>query len=85
MLHTDLGKRKQTFDIVDASSVGGENKVIKLNLPEVEKVQPVQPRDGDYAYCGLASAAAGIGKEHAKPGDCALCRPLVFSFLPGQV
>lgn len=48
--YKDLKKKKETLTLLDASSIGKEGKVIKVNMPEVEKKPPVQPKDGDYSY-----------------------------------
>jgi len=48
--HTDLDRKKKAFTIADATSLSRYNKVIKVNMPEVEKEPPTQPKDGDYAY-----------------------------------
>lgn len=48
--HKDLKGAKRSVKLVDASSIGPNSKVIKINMPEVEKKPPIQPKDGDYAY-----------------------------------
>lgn len=48
--HEDLDDRKKTFTISDASSLSKYDKVIKVNMPEVEKEPPIQPKDGKYSY-----------------------------------
>jgi immune inhibitor A len=48
--HESLKKRKKSFTISDAASIGKYGKVVKVNMPEVEKEPPTQPKDGDYAY-----------------------------------
>ncbi|MFY0545375.1 immune inhibitor A domain-containing protein [Brevibacillus sp. H7] len=48
--HEDLDKRKKSVTISDASSISKYNKVVKINMPQVEKEPPIQPKDGDYSY-----------------------------------
>jgi immune inhibitor A len=48
--HESLKKKKKSFTISDAASIGKYGKVVKVNMPEVEKEPPTQPKDGDYAY-----------------------------------
>jgi len=48
--HEDLKKRKKTISLIDGSSIDKTGKVVKLNMPQVEKTPPVQPKDGDYSY-----------------------------------
>ncbi|MED4781667.1 immune inhibitor A domain-containing protein [Brevibacillus choshinensis] len=48
--YENLKKRKKTASLVDGSSIDESGKVIKLNMPQVEKKPPVQPKDGDYSY-----------------------------------
>ncbi|MFD2369960.1 immune inhibitor A domain-containing protein [Brevibacillus sp. GCM10020057] len=45
-----LKKRKKSVNLIDASSIDKRGKVVKLNMPQVEKTPPVQPKDGDYSY-----------------------------------
>ncbi len=48
--YKDLENKKKTVSLVDASSLEMGGKVIKLNMPQVEKEPPIQPKDGDYSY-----------------------------------
>ncbi|WP_289135037.1 immune inhibitor A domain-containing protein [uncultured Brevibacillus sp.] len=48
--HEELKKKKKTLELVDGSSIEQEGKVIKVNMPQVEKQPPVQPKDGEYSY-----------------------------------
>lgn len=48
--YQDLKKRSKTLSLIDGSSIDKGGKVIKLNMPQVEKLPPIQPKDGDYSY-----------------------------------
>nr|WP_246011086.1 immune inhibitor A domain-containing protein [Brevibacillus nitrificans] len=48
--YQDLKKRKKTVSLIDGSSLSKQGKVIKVNMPQVEKLPPTTPKDGDYAY-----------------------------------
>lgn len=48
--YQNLKKRKQKLALIDGSSTEKQGKVIKLNMPQVEKKPPIQPKDGDYSY-----------------------------------
>ncbi|WP_429845116.1 immune inhibitor A domain-containing protein [Brevibacillus sp. FIR094] len=48
--YKDVEKRKRTVPLIDASSTEKSGKVVKLNMPKVEKKPPVEPKDGGYAY-----------------------------------
>jgi immune inhibitor A len=48
--YEDLERRSKTVSLADGASIDKTGKVIKLNMPQVEKKPPIQPKDGDYSY-----------------------------------